>query len=178
MAQRINVVGTSASGKTTFSKALAQKMGAPHIEMDALNWQSNWQQCAYDELMIKLGTHLAGDSWVLDGNYSRTTPLKWQNVELVIWLDYGFGLNLYRSVSRSIKRIISGKAIWLDTNNIETVKKSFLSRDSVIWYMMKNYRSNRKKYLTVMQSRQFQHIQFIHLNSPKAAKAFLQQFQV
>lgn len=178
MIQRINVVGTSASGKTTFSKALAQKMGAAHIELDALNWQSNWEACTFEELLIKLKHYLAVERWVLDGNYSKTTPVKWQNVDMVIWLDYGFGRTLYQSLSRTLGRIISKQELWVGTNNIETFRQSFFSRDSVVLYMIQNYRKNRQKYLNIMQAEQFGHIRFVHLTSPKAAKNFLQQFKV
>ena len=38
--QRINVVGTSGSGKTTVSRALAGRLGIRHIELDALSWDA------------------------------------------------------------------------------------------------------------------------------------------
>ncbi len=34
--KRINVVGTSATGKSTFSRALAEKLGLHYIELDNL----------------------------------------------------------------------------------------------------------------------------------------------
>jgi tRNA uridine 5-carbamoylmethylation protein Kti12 len=38
---RIVVVGTSCSGKTTFSRRLAQSLGREHVELDALHWGPN-----------------------------------------------------------------------------------------------------------------------------------------
>lgn len=35
---KINVVGTSGSGKSTFSRRLAAQLAIPYIEMDALFW--------------------------------------------------------------------------------------------------------------------------------------------
>ena len=40
---RIAVIGTSGAGKTTFSRRLAGVLGAPHIELDAINWGANWR---------------------------------------------------------------------------------------------------------------------------------------
>ena len=40
---RVSVVGTTGSGKTTFDRALAEQLGLPYIEMDALNWQTGWR---------------------------------------------------------------------------------------------------------------------------------------
>jgi adenylate kinase family enzyme len=36
------VVGSTGSGKTTFARALAEKLGVPHVEIDALFWQRGW----------------------------------------------------------------------------------------------------------------------------------------
>ena len=50
--KRINVVGTSASGKSTFSKALAQKLGLSYIELDDLFWLDDWVEST-DELFLE-----------------------------------------------------------------------------------------------------------------------------
>ena len=42
--KRINVVGTSSSGKTTFSIRLAQKLKLTYIELDDLFWLDDWQE--------------------------------------------------------------------------------------------------------------------------------------
>jgi len=39
------------------------------------------------------------------GNYTRTIPIKWERVELVVWLDYSFPKTL--AFTRAIKRSIS-----------------------------------------------------------------------
>ena len=36
--QRVMVVGTSCSGKTTLARGLSGALGVPHIELDALYW--------------------------------------------------------------------------------------------------------------------------------------------
>ena len=152
-------------------------MAVPHIEMDALFWKPNWQESANDEFFPKLESHLQAQRWVLDGNYSRTAHITWCRVDMVIWLDYGFGRRLYQSLSRTLNHIISKQELWVGTNNIETFRQSFFSRDSVVLYMIQNYRKIRQNYLYIMQAEQFAHIRFVRLTSPKAAKNFLQQFK-
>lgn len=41
--KKINVVGTSGSGKSTFARMLANQLNAPYIEMDALHWLPEWR---------------------------------------------------------------------------------------------------------------------------------------
>ena len=40
--RRINVVGTSGSGKTTIGSALAGRLDVPYVELDALAWKPGW----------------------------------------------------------------------------------------------------------------------------------------
>jgi len=41
---RISVIGTSGSGKTTFANKLAGILRIPHVELDALYWEANWEK--------------------------------------------------------------------------------------------------------------------------------------
>lgn len=52
--QRINVVGTSASGKSTFARQLAQKLNLAYIELDDLLWLDNWQETPDAEFFQKI----------------------------------------------------------------------------------------------------------------------------
>ena len=47
--KRVVVVGVSGSWKTTMGAGLAEKLGVPHVELDALNWESNLEM-APDEV--------------------------------------------------------------------------------------------------------------------------------
>ena len=96
---RINVVGTSGSGKSTFSKLLSEKLNVPYIQMDDLFWKPNWIESADDEFFKKLEEVLSADEWVLDGNYSRTQPIKWKQVQMVVYLDLPFHIALISCIS-------------------------------------------------------------------------------
>ena len=98
--KRINVVGTSGSGsgKSTFSQVLANKLNYPYLEMDAMFWKPNWQGSTDEELFSTLKRKLADEHWVLDGNYNRTVPIKWERVDTVIWIDCSFARTLYQAV--------------------------------------------------------------------------------
>jgi adenylate kinase family enzyme len=45
------VIGSTGSGKTTFARALAQRLGVPNIELDALHWQSGRAERSADEVV-------------------------------------------------------------------------------------------------------------------------------
>jgi len=46
---RINVMGTTGSGKTTTAKLLAARLGLRRIEIDAMAWRPNWEMTPRDE---------------------------------------------------------------------------------------------------------------------------------
>ncbi|SEG06252.1 shikimate kinase [Vibrio hangzhouensis] len=171
--KKINVVGTSGSGKSTFSRMLADKLNYPHLEMDAMFWKPNWQESTDQEFFATLESKLADELWVLDGNYNRTVPIKWQHVDTVVWIDYSFSRTLYQAVKRAFLRSITKQELWPQTGNVESFRKSFLSKDSVILWTLKTYKSNRVRYQQAMSNPEYRHINFIRITSPKKAKAFV-----
>ena len=66
---RVNVVGTSGSGKSTFCKRLSELLDAPHIEMDRLYHKPNWGEPTSEEFEAIVAEAIKPDCWVLDGNY-------------------------------------------------------------------------------------------------------------
>jgi adenylate kinase family enzyme len=169
--QRINVIGTSGSGKSTFSKKLAEILNCRHIEIDQLYWRPNWQEAPEDEFLSSLEEALKAEKWVLDGNYTRTTPVKWRNVQMVIWLDYSFPKILTRVVKRAIQRSITKEDLW-NTGNRESLLRA-ISKDSIIWWSIKTYKPNKIKYELTIKDENYNHIQFARLKSPKEADRFL-----
>ncbi|KDM89887.1 shikimate kinase [Photobacterium galatheae] len=175
--QRINVIGTSGSGKSTFSQKLADALGYPYIEMDALFWQPNWAESTDEAFFATLEQALASPQWVLDGNYHRTVPIKWRQVDTIIWVDYSLTRTLFQAVKRAITRCLSQQELWPGTGNRETFQKTFLSRDSIVWWTMKTYSKNRARYLAVMADPNFAHIRFVQLRTPAQANQLIQQLK-
>ena len=93
----INVVGTSAVGKTTLARALAALLGVPHVELDALHWEPNWTE-APDEMLRERVARDRRRRWVVDGNYSKVRDLVWERVEAVVWLDLPLRTVLWRTL--------------------------------------------------------------------------------
>ena len=88
--RRIAVVGTSGSGKTTLAHRLAERLGIPHVELDALHWGPNWTPVAADLFRERVAQALSGEAWVVDGNYSRVRDIIWTRADTLVWLDYSW----------------------------------------------------------------------------------------
>ncbi|MBS1594394.1 MAG: adenylate kinase [Bacteroidetes bacterium] len=173
--RRVSVIGTSGSGKSTFARRLAAMMHAPHIELDQLYWGPEWTEPTDDVFFPKIETALSGDSWVIDGNYTRTQPIKWARVQLVIWLDFPLWLTLYRVTTRALSRILTQRELWPGTGNRETWAKLF-GKDSIVRWSYDTHASNIVKYERTIADPRYAHITFIRLCSPREAEWFLRDW--
>lgn len=76
--QRIVVVDNMASGKSTLSAALAQRLDLVHLKLDTFAHGPRWQLSSLEACRATLEQHTSGGGWVCDGNYlSRTEPPRW-----------------------------------------------------------------------------------------------------
>lgn len=174
-AKRINVVGTSGSGKSTFSRRLADKLNYPYIEIDKLNWGPNWTPTPEAELRAKLEETLSSKCWILDGNYPRTIPVKWREVELVIWLNYPFHITVWRALLRAVKRAYTKQELWEGTGNVESFRSNFLSRESPLWWTITSYGHVKKLMLQSMSDPRLAHVSFVRVRNNVEAENYLRK---
>lgn len=154
------------------AKALAASLGLAFFEMDALFWKPNWEESSDEEFLPKLEAALGGEGWVLDGNYSRTTAIKWRRVEVVVWLDLPYPQVLYQLVKRTLMRSLRGEVLW--AGNEESLVKTFLRKDSVIWWSLTNLSRVRRNYSAAMVAPEFAHVRFVRLRSRAQIGQFLE----
>ena len=172
-AVRFNVVGTSSRGKSTVSKMISEKLSIPYIELDALFWGPGWSESSDEELFKSLSEKIAGDGWVLDGNYTRTIPIKWKNVEVVVWIDLPFIKTLFQAIKRAFLRSLKKEELWPNTDNRESFRKSFLSKDSIIIWTIKTYNKVKRQYEALMNEDKYSHIRFVRLQSLEEIDVFV-----
>ena len=175
--ERINVVGTSGCGKSTFARELAEVLNLPCFEMDQLFWKADWQQSSDDELFQKVDDVASRPRWILDGNYTQTIPVKWKQVQLVIWLDMSFVRTVLQVTKRTIHRSLTQQELWPGTGNRESLRNSFLSKDSVIWWAITTHRNIRDHYRSMMSSPEYAHIHFIRLTSSARVASLLRDLR-
>ena len=166
---RVVVIGTSCSGKTTFAKGLARVLNRHHIELDAINWLPGWTERPPEEFRRLVEEATAQDEWVVDGNYSRVREVVWSRATALIWLDYSFHVVIWRALSRTLRRSISREILF--SGNRESLRMTFLSRDSILLWILKTYRRRRREYSKMLQ--ETDDVKVGVLTSPEDASRFL-----
>jgi adenylate kinase family enzyme len=169
--QRIVVVGTSCSGKTTIARKLAQTLGFTYIELDAIYWKPNWCPRSLEEFRALVEKATAGESWVVDGNYSKVRDLIWKRATHIIWLNLPFYLVLGRALRRTVSRIVSQEELF--SGNRETWRLAFLDRDSVLWWMIKTFHRKRREYRALFEQNRGDHLACIELRTQHQIDEFL-----
>lgn len=168
LGQRISIVGTTGSGKTTLAKAIAQQLQLPHVELDALHWEPNWVEAPNEVFRARVEAALKGDRWVVDGNYSEVRDILWGRADTVIWLDYPFWTVFGRLVGRSLHRSLTRQELW--SGNRESFLNLFTS-DSILLWMLKTYNKRRREYPVLLAKPEYQHLQVVRVRSPQFFKA-------
>jgi adenylate kinase family enzyme len=123
---RLVVVGCSGSGKTTTAKALAHALGAPCVELDAVNWQPDWYDIAThepDEFVRRVAEAAAGEAWVIDGNYSKAREAHWARATAFVWMDTPRPAVMAQVIWRSFSRAVTKTELWPGSGNKEEFRR-------------------------------------------------------
>ena len=86
--KKVIVIGCPGSGKSTFARALGDKTRIPVCHLDLLYWNADKTTVPADLFLSRLNDVLATEQWIIDGNFSRTLPLRLEHCDTVFFLDY------------------------------------------------------------------------------------------
>jgi adenylate kinase family enzyme len=172
---RINVNGTSGSGKSFLARRLAERLGCPYYELDAFNHRPNWTEAPLEEFRALVAEAAAGERWVIDGNYSKARDLVLARADTVVWLDYPLPVILGRLTRRTLRRCLRREELW--HGNREHLATHLFTRNSLFLWVLQTYRRRRRQFQELSADPRNAHIQFIRLGSPRQAEAWLHQFE-
>ena len=87
--QRVLVMGSSGSGKSTFARRLSGITGLPMISLDALYWKPGWIPSDNAEFGQRVAEVVRQSGWIMDGNFTRhgAGESRRESSDTVIWFD-------------------------------------------------------------------------------------------
>jgi len=170
--RRVNVKGTSGSGKTTFGRELAERLGVPYVELDALHHGPGWAEASAEELRARVRDAMdaAPDGWVIDGNYeAKLGETLIGAADTIVWLDLPLPLKLRRVARRTSTRIRDDVELW--NGNKETWRNALWGRDSLFGWMLRTHFRQRREW-----PRRFGgDPRFVRLRSDAEARSWLER---
>ena len=98
--QRVLVIGSGGSGKSTFATQLGEVLNLEVSHLDKFYWKSGWVESEPDEWIKTVTELIEKESWIIDGNYSGTLKLRIQKADAIVFLDMPRVLCLWRIVKR------------------------------------------------------------------------------
>ncbi len=100
---KIQVNGYSGSGKSTFAKRLSEYYRIPLLHMDTAHFKENWEENDKEIFLNKVLDVFNQDSWVIDGNYSKIVPQRYDECDMLFFFNFNRFKALYGALKRYFK---------------------------------------------------------------------------
>lgn len=169
--QRVVVIGSTGAGKSTLAGRLAARLGGDFVDIDALNWGPDWTPAPVPLLRERMSAALAGDCWVVAGNYSKVRDIVWGRADTLVWLDYPLPLVLWRLFRRTVRRVFTQEELW--GGNRERFRAQFASRDSLFVFVLKTHYRRRREYPAELARPEYAHLRVLRFRRPGEMERWL-----
>ncbi|HXX65709.1 MAG TPA: AAA family ATPase [Polyangiaceae bacterium] len=169
--QRVVVVGASGSGKSTFARALAERLSAGRVvELDTLYHGAGW--IPRSTFVSDVDEATQGSTWVADGNYAEVRDLLWRRADTVVWLDLPRWLLELRVIRRSLMRWAMGTELW--NTNREPSPLGWLDPEHPVRWSWSKHAEYRSRYAARFASPAWTHLWRVRLRTDAEVRAFLE----
>ncbi|NIV33547.1 MAG: AAA family ATPase [Anaerolineae bacterium] len=173
LARRIVIVGPPGSGKTALAQELAQQLGWPHVELDALYWSSASKPVSTEAFRKHTLQSLRGETWIVDGNHWEVRDIVWGRADLLVWLDY----SLWHAVGHRLRQLRQEIAHRNKPENEQLGTPAIASRDSAFVRGVQILRRRQEEYPVSLSLRGMEQLtpKVVHLDSPQGAQLWLSE---
>ena len=162
------VLGASGAGKSTLSAALAERVGAAHIERDTL-WgervpmESPEFRCAVEDA-------IAADRWVFDGMPFYVEDIVFAAADAVVCLDYAKPVVMRRVISRSLRQSLLRRHVGV---HAPLPFREWRKPDHPVRWSWSTHAERRQQMREWFAWPELAHTQRILLRSPREASRWL-----
>lgn len=168
--QRVLIIGSPGSGKSTAARRLGAVLGLPVVHMDReVFWLPGWVERDKPAQRAQIARIVAQEDWVFEGNNSATFSLRAARADLLIWLDVPLGLRLVRVIRRNLTQ--RGQA---RPDMAEGCTERLSMLPGFLWFVLSSARRSRAKQRAFYETTPLpKH----RLTSVQAVNAFLENFK-
>jgi adenylate kinase family enzyme len=103
--ERVVILGPGGAGKSDLATAVSRRTGLPVVHLDLLFWRPGWTPAPRDAARADLAAAIAGDRWILDGNFLSVDCVdrRFERADTVIFLDLPRLTCLWRVLKRLVR---------------------------------------------------------------------------
>jgi adenylate kinase family enzyme len=172
---RIVVVGSSGSGKTTVAREMASRLGLPHLEMDSVFHRDGLADEPHDEFVPILDRFTDQELWVIDGNYTSAgvDEVVWPKADTFVWLDPPRRVAVSRVTRRTLRRTILKEELWPGVQEPLSNLYSLDPYKNIIVWTWTRHAGVRKKYEEAISDGTWSHATVHRLKSRRDVTDFL-----
>jgi adenylate kinase family enzyme len=148
--RRVLVAGASGSGKTTLAATIAQRLGVPHTEIDALFHGPAWTpRPAFADDVARV---VAEPAWVTEWQYRQVRELLAARAQLLVWVDLSRGRVMEQVVRRTLRRRWNRQVLW--NGNVEPpLRTLFTDPEHIVRWAWSTHRASRERVLDLLHER-------------------------
>lgn len=122
---KIHIIGSVGSGKTTLARELSSKLTIPFYELDNVVWKRNEghidlmrTEKEREDFLNKL---ISSDTWIVEGVHNEEwVSNSFRDSELIIFLDTNYSVRTYRIIRRFLLQKVK-----LEKSNYKPTLKIF-----------------------------------------------------
>jgi len=94
------IFGRPGSGKSTFASWLSDTLNLPLHHLDKHFYTENWVERNYEEFLNIEQNIVNGETWIVDGNSTRSLEMRWSRATLVLYFNFPRLICYFRILKR------------------------------------------------------------------------------
>lgn len=152
--KKVIIIGCPGSGKTTFAEKLCKKTGIPLYHLDAIWHKPDRTHIPRDDFDARMREIFDEESWIIDGNYSRTIEMRLMECDTAFLFDLPTEVCLQGATERLGKERYDMP--WID-NELDSQFKAEIESFStkmlpIIYNLFEKHRQNKE--IVIFRSRE------------------------
>lgn len=124
--ERVHIIGSVGSGKTTLAKETATRLGVPHYELDNVMWErqpDGDRRRTEAERRETMNTIIQTGAWVIEGVHNDDWMAdSFHQADLIILLDTPYSIRTYRIIKRFMLQKLG-----IEKSNYKPTAKIFMN---------------------------------------------------
>lgn len=137
---KIAIIGSPGSGKTTLAKELSGILHLPLIHLDRHFLRGKWQITPADEWDKKIKDLVEKTTWIIDGDYFNSMDIRLSAADMIVFLNIPRFTCLWRITKRMLIASKKPPRSDLPSECIEKLDRNFIKFFKFVW----QYHSQKK----------------------------------